>query len=106
MRALAPRRRGRRCSVSRRCFGFAPFGLSALPVFTLAGLFFLWRRARHPRTAAATGFAFGIGLFGVGVSWVYVALAQFGGMEGSLAALATVGFLRLPRALSRARRLG
>jgi len=33
--------------------GFAPFGLSALPVFTLAGLFLLWRHARSPRAAAA-----------------------------------------------------
>jgi apolipoprotein N-acyltransferase len=73
-------------------FGFAPFGLSALPVFTLAGLFFLWQRAPSPRAAAGIGFAFGIGLFGVGASWVYVALAQFGGMEGVLAGLATAGF--------------
>jgi apolipoprotein N-acyltransferase len=73
-------------------FGFAPFGLSALPVFTLAGLFFLWQRAASPRAAAGIGFAFGIGLFGAGASWVYVALAQFGGMEGVLAGLATVGF--------------
>lgn len=73
-------------------FGFAPFGLSALPVFSLAGLFFLWRRASSARAAAGIGLAFGIGLFGAGASWVYVALAQFGGMEGVLAALATVGF--------------
>ena len=73
-------------------FGFAPFAWSALPVVTLAGLFFLWRRAPSARAAAATGFAFGVGLFGVGASWVYVALAQFGGMQGVLAALATAGF--------------
>jgi apolipoprotein N-acyltransferase len=73
-------------------FGFAPFGLSALPVFTLAALFFLWRRARSPRAASAIGFAFGLGLFGFGASWVYIALAQFGGMEGALAALGTAGF--------------
>ncbi len=72
--------------------GFAPFGLSALPVFTLAGLFLLWRRARSPRAAAAAGFAYGLGLFGAGVSWVYIALALFGGMEGALAALATAAF--------------
>jgi len=73
-------------------FGFAPFGLSALPVFTLAGLFYLWRRAPSPGAALALGFAFGLGLFGFGASWVYIALAQFGGMEGALAALATAGF--------------
>src|SRR5580704_14473605 len=73
-------------------FGFAPFDLSLLPVVTLAGLFLLWRRAPSPRVAAAIGFAFGLGLFGTGGSWVYVALAQFGGMEGVLAALATAFF--------------
>ena len=62
-------------------FGFAPFGLSALPVLTLAGLFWLWQRAASPREASRLGFAFGIGLFGAGVSWLYVALALFGGFE-------------------------
>jgi apolipoprotein N-acyltransferase len=72
--------------------GFAPFAVSPLPVLTLAGLFLLWRRAPSPRAAATIGFAFGLGLFGSGGSWVYVALAQFGGMEGALAALATAFF--------------
>jgi apolipoprotein N-acyltransferase len=73
-------------------FGFAPFGYSALPVLTLAGLFALWRRAATARAAAWLGFAFGIGLFGAGVSWLYIALAMFGGMAGLLAALATALF--------------
>jgi len=73
-------------------FGFAPFGLSVLPVLTLAGLFLLWLRALTPRRAAAIGLGFGLGLFGAGASWVYVALAQFGAMKGVLAALATAGF--------------
>ncbi|TMH51140.1 MAG: apolipoprotein N-acyltransferase, partial [Betaproteobacteria bacterium] len=73
-------------------FGFAPFGFSALPVLTLSGLFALWRRAASPRAAAWLGFAFGLGLFGTGVSWLYIALAMFGGMAGLLAALATALF--------------
>src|SRR5438874_1237112 len=71
---------------------FAPFGYSALPVLTLAALFALWRGAATPRAAAGIGFAFGAGLFGAGASWVYVALARFGGMEGVLALLATAFF--------------
>ena len=42
-----------------------------------------------PRAAARTGLAFGIGLFGAGASWVYIALETFGGMAAPLAALAT-----------------
>jgi apolipoprotein N-acyltransferase len=68
--------------------GFAPFGWSELPLLTLAGLFALWLRASSPRSAAGLGLAFGLGLFGAGVSWIYVALATFGGMPGPLAALA------------------
>ena len=73
-------------------FSFAPFGLSALPALTLAGLFALWQRAASPRRAFVLGLAFGLGLFGAGVSWVYVALSTFGGMPEPLAALGTAGF--------------
>ena len=73
-------------------FGFAPFSASALPVLTLAGLFALWRRASTPSAAGWIGFAFGAGLFGAGVSWVYVALSGFGEMPPVLAAIATVCF--------------
>jgi apolipoprotein N-acyltransferase len=72
-------------------FGFAPFGLAGLPLLALALLFTLWQRAVSPRAAAALGFAFGIGLFGAGVSWIYIALNTFGGMPPPLAALATAG---------------
>ena len=73
-------------------FGFAPFGAFAVPVLTLAGLFFLWQNAPSPRHAAIQGFAFGVGLFGVGVSWVYIALSTFGEMAEILAAIGTAGF--------------
>jgi apolipoprotein N-acyltransferase len=73
-------------------FGFAPFGASALPVLTLAGLFVLWQNASSPRHGAMLGFAFGVGLFGAGVSWVYVALSTFGAMPAVLAGIGTAGF--------------
>ena len=73
-------------------FGFAPFGFSFLPVLTLAALFLLWRHAASARRAAWVGFLFGLGLFGAGASWVYIALAMFGDMQGLLAGIATVGF--------------
>ena len=72
-------------------FAFAPFAVSFLPVVTLGALFYLWQFA-SPGTAARTGLAFGAGLFGAGVSWVYVALNTFGGMPAILAAIGTAGF--------------
>ncbi len=72
--------------------GFAPAGLSPLPFFTAAGLLWLWQQAPAPRRAAALGFAFGLGLFLAGVSWVYVSLHRFGAMPAPLAAIATLLF--------------
>jgi len=72
--------------------GFAPFYLYPLPVLTLAGLFYLWADAAAPRAAAATGFAFGLGLFLAGVSWIYVSLHDFGAMPLPVAAAATFLF--------------
>ena len=69
-------------------FAFAPFGASGVVVVTLTLLFALWQRARSPREAAQEGFAFGIGLFGAGSSWLTIALANFGGMPLWLALLA------------------
>lgn len=73
-------------------FGFAPFGLSALPVVTLMLLVLLLQSAESPRAAAWMGFAFGLGLFGGGGSWVFIALNTFGGMPLLLAAIGTAGF--------------
>src|SRR4029450_13662475 len=73
-------------------FGFAPFGVALVPIVTLALLILLWQGAGTPRGAALLGFAFGFGLFGTGVSWVYIALNTFGGMPLLVAAVCTAGF--------------
>ncbi len=70
--------------------GFAPFYLFPVPVVTLALLMRLWQRAPSRRHAGAVGFAYGLGLFLCGVSWVYVSLHDFGAMLAPLAALATL----------------
>jgi apolipoprotein N-acyltransferase len=72
--------------------GFAPPALFPLPFLTLAGLLLLWRRAATPQAAFRTGFAFGAGLFGVGASWVYVSLHDFGMMPAPLAAIGTLAY--------------
>ena len=73
-------------------FGFAPFGIYPIPVLALAILFALWQRADTPRGAAHLGFAFGLGLFGAGISWIYVALHDYGDMAMLLALPATMLF--------------
>jgi apolipoprotein N-acyltransferase len=75
--------------------GFAPAGLLPALLLALAALVHLLMAAASPARAFALGFAFGLGLFGAGVSWVYVSLARFGGMPAPLAAFATLGFCAL-----------
>jgi apolipoprotein N-acyltransferase len=70
---------------------FAPVGAYPLIVVAFAFLARLWEDA-PPRRAFWTGWAFGLGLFGAGVSWIYVSLSRFGGMPPVLAIIATAGF--------------
>jgi len=72
--------------------GFAPVNLALLPVLCAAGLLRLWQAEAAPRRAAALGFAFGLGLFLSGVSWVYISLHDYGDMPAALAAIATLLF--------------
>ena len=69
---------------------FAPFGAYPVALAAFALLAPCWMGS--PRRAWWTGWAFGVGLFGVGVSWVYVSMSRFGGMPPPLAAIATAGF--------------
>jgi len=71
---------------------FAPFHFYPAAYLSVAILFWLWRHASawHSWTI---GFWYGIGCFGVGVSWVYVSLHAFGGMHPLGALLLTVLFV-------------
>ncbi|MEO8202889.1 MAG: apolipoprotein N-acyltransferase [Betaproteobacteria bacterium] len=82
---------------------FAPIGLYALAIACPALLTHLWLCAARPRDAAWIGFAFALGLFIAGVSWVYVSLSVFGGMPAPVAVFATFlycVFLSWPLALA------
>ena len=72
--------------------GFEPFGVFPLPILAVAALMLMWLRVPSPRTAAFIGFAYGLGFFLCGVSWIYVSLHDFGAMPAPLAALATLLF--------------
>ncbi|SFP71705.1 Apolipoprotein N-acyltransferase [Nitrosomonas cryotolerans] len=68
--------------------GFAPFYLFPVPVVTLALLFGFWRKSTTSRQAAWLGFSYGMGMFGAGVSWIYVSLHDFGAMSMPVAVFA------------------
>ncbi len=70
---------------------FAPAGAFPLALVTFAVLVESWMES-SPRRAFLSGYWFGLGLFGAGVSWIYVSLNRFGGMPMPLAALATLLF--------------
>jgi apolipoprotein N-acyltransferase len=67
---------------------FAPLGVYPLLLATFGWLIHAWHDA-PPKRCFILGFWFGLGLFGAGVSWIYVSLHDIGGMLAPLAALAT-----------------
>jgi apolipoprotein N-acyltransferase len=67
---------------------FAPFHYYPLAIISLALLFISWQGVSAAQ-AALRGFLFGLGFFGVGVSWVYVAIHDFGNASLPLAVLLT-----------------
>ena len=71
---------------------FAPWNLPWLQVLALAALFAIGARAESAKRAALLGFAFGMGWFGVGISWVYVSMHVYGLMPAVLAGAATAAF--------------
>jgi apolipoprotein N-acyltransferase len=71
---------------------FAPFHLPWLQWLALGGLFALALPCLRPRDAAWAGLAFGLGWFGLGVSWVYVSMHVYGEMPAALAAAAAAAF--------------
>ncbi len=69
--------------------GFAPFYLFPIPILALLGLFMLWQKTNNPKTAFKLGFAFGLGLYIVGIYWIYISLHDFGGMPWWFAGFCT-----------------
>ncbi len=58
-------------------FGFAPYAIWPLVLASIATLFWLLR-GQTPKHAALTGFCYGLGAFGFGVSWLYVSVHTYG----------------------------
>jgi apolipoprotein N-acyltransferase len=71
---------------------FAPVSLFPLAFISPAILFWLWLDST-PKRAFITGYLFGLGFFGVGISWVVVSFYRFGGMGLALSVIATLLFV-------------
>lgn len=71
---------------------FAPFDLFFMAYLAPAVLAFLWSQ-NNKKWAALTGFCFGIGLFGVGTSWIFVSVHQFSDTPVGIAVLITILFI-------------
>lgn len=72
-------------------FGFGPFDYFWAGLLSAVVLTWLWWEA-PPRCAAGLGFAYGAGLFGAGVSWVYVSMHVYGHMPPWMAVLVVIVF--------------
>ncbi len=70
-------------------FGFAPFAFYPILLVSLMLIFDLWRMA-SPKQSLRFGLIFGVGMFGVGISWIYVAIHEFGHTPLVVAALLTL----------------
>jgi apolipoprotein N-acyltransferase len=73
---------------------FSPIDIWPLQFLSTAWLYVLLRE-RTPRAAAKLGFLYGVGAFGVGISWVYVSIHDFGNAPPSVAGVITTGFVLL-----------
>jgi apolipoprotein N-acyltransferase len=71
---------------------FAPFNYAFFAILSPALLWWLLREEHSPARALMTGWLFGLGFFGAGVSWVYVSIHTYGQASVPLAAGLTGAF--------------
>ena len=69
--------------------GFAPFYIFPAPIIALMGLIVLWSKTESAKARFKLGFCFGLGLYCVGIYWIYISLHTFGGMPWWFAGFCT-----------------
>jgi len=72
--------------------GFAPIHMPGLAILGIALLFAQLRR-QTVKQSFYTGFVFGLGFFGLGISWIYVSIHAYGHLNPPLSALVTLIFV-------------
>ncbi len=81
---------------------FSPYDFQYFAVIAVALLFMSWQGI-SPSRAALRGFLFGLGLYGVGVYWVFISVHDFGGagiVSSIMLTLLFVGFWSVFSALT------
>lgn len=68
---------------------FAPIGFAPAALVALAGLFWLWYKAETLQASIQLGLWFGLGQFGLGVSWLISSMYLYSGMSLPLSVLVT-----------------
>ena len=69
--------------------GFAPYYFYPVSVLSILGLCIFWYQARSAKQAFKQGFIYGLGLYVIGIYWIYISLHDFGGMPVVMAGLFT-----------------
>ena len=72
--------------------GFAPFHLPGLSILSIA-FFYALLKHKTIKQACSVGFFYGLGFFGMGVSWVYVSIHDYGHLNPLLSGVITLLFL-------------
>ncbi|MET0355652.1 MAG: apolipoprotein N-acyltransferase [Cellvibrio sp.] len=73
-------------------FSFAPFNIWPLAIFALA-IFALLVKDQSLKNVLWRCWYFGVGMYGLGVSWIYVSISGFGGAPAPLAIFLVVIFV-------------
>ena len=69
---------------------FAPFNLFPIIFISIAALFYICDNTENLGRVFLRGYIFGLGYFGLGVSWVSISMVRFGGMSLPLSVALTV----------------
>ncbi|WP_455218733.1 apolipoprotein N-acyltransferase [Kaarinaea lacus] len=69
---------------------FAPFNLFPIIFISIAALFYICDNTDNLGRVFLRGYLFGLGYFGLGVSWVSISMVRFGGMSLPLSVALTV----------------
>ncbi len=72
--------------------GFAPIHLPGLAILGMA-LLFAQLQQQPRKQAFINGFIFGLGFLGVGVSWIYVSVHEYGHLNALVSAIITLFFV-------------